>query len=245
MKRKLVFKGREEKDKRVPKWLGPVVRLLCKEMETRAAVPHVLAGVESILCLPCPGGEKGNEREMEGKLQALVAAVWFLVVVRLRGVEGQGFETMKRKNRVREVLAGARGNEGVVERVESDEEVWLGWEEEVLERDVNSWRKEIVHKGWRELDWFTNVGDGVGVEGDADTGEDADADADIVMGENESAVESAGGRARLGTMIQEQYCVTREKREAFIEWKEMMLAYIEEVMADGYMDRDAAEVDAQ
>lgn len=182
---------------------------------------------------------------MEGKLQALVAAVWFLVVVRLRGVEGQGFETMKRKNRVREVLAGARGNEGVVERVESDEEVWLGWEEEVLERDVNSWRKEIVHKGWRELDWFTNVGDGVGVEGDADTGEDADADADIVMGENESAVESAGGRARLGTMIQEQYCVTREKREAFIEWKEMMLAYIEEVMADGYMDRDAAEVDAQ
>ncbi|KAH7346547.1 origin recognition complex, subunit 6 [Rhexocercosporidium sp. MPI-PUGE-AT-0058] len=241
-KRGLAVKGREERDARVPRWLGPVVRLLCREMGTRGAVPHVLAGVESILCLPCPyaGGGKG----MEGKLQALVGAVWFLVVVRLRGVERQGLETMARKDRVREVLGGARGDEGVLERVGSGEEAWVGWEETVLERDVNSWRKEIVGKGWRELDWFTNIGEGVGVEGEGgeDADADADPDADVVMGEGGELLESAGRRARPGTMIQEQYCITREKREAFIEWKEMMLAHIEEVMADGYLERDDAKV---
>ncbi|KAH6713791.1 origin recognition complex, subunit 6 [Leptodontidium sp. MPI-SDFR-AT-0119] len=242
-KRGLLVKGREERDGRVPRWLGPVVRLLCGEMGTRGAVPHVLAGVESILCLPCPHpkGDKG----MQGKLPALVAAVWFLVVVRMRGVDGQGVETMARKDRVREVLGGAGGDEGVLERVGSGEEAWMGWEEVVFERDVNSWRKEIVGKGWKELDWFTNIGDGVGVEGEGGEDADADPDADVEMGENGEVIESAGRRARPGTMIQEQYCVTREKREAFIEWKEMMLAHIEEVMADGYMERDDAEVNAQ
>ncbi|KAL2069672.1 hypothetical protein VTL71DRAFT_14351 [Oculimacula yallundae] len=242
-KRGLVFKGRKEKDERVPRWLGPVVRLLCARMETRGAVPHVLAGVESILCLPCPGGEMGKGREVEGRLQALVAAMWFLVVVRLRGVEGQGIESMVRKNLVREVLAGAREDEGVKEKVGSDEGAWIGWEEKVLEKDVNSWRKEIVGKGWRDLDWFKNVGEGVGVDGDG--GEDRDEDGDVQMGENEEDVEFSGRRARPGTMIQEQYCVTREKREVYIEWRDMMLAHIEGLMADGYMERDDAEIDAQ
>ncbi|PVH84174.1 hypothetical protein DL98DRAFT_569170 [Cadophora sp. DSE1049] len=244
-KKGLLFKGRAEKDSRVPRWLGPVVRLLCREMETRAAVPHILAGVESILCLPCPGGERGKEREMEGKLLALVAAVWFLVVVRLRGTEGQGVETMARKNRVREVLGGARADEGVLERVGEGEDAWAGWEDEGLERDVNSWRKEIVGKGWRELDWFVNVGDGVGVDGPGDVEDEAGTDTDVEMGENEAVAESAGRRARPGTMIQDMYCVTREKRDVFNEWKDVMLAHITELMADGYIERDNVGVDAR
>jgi len=249
-KKGLAFKGRKEKDERVPGWLGPVVRLLCREMETRGAVPHVLAGVESILTLPVPGGEKGMEREVEGKVLALVAAVWFLVVVRLRGVEGQGVETMRRKDRVREVLAGARGDEGVRERVEAGvgggQDVWAGWDGGVLERDVNSWRKEIVGKGWRDLDWFVNVGEGVGVDGPGDVEDElgADPDVDVVMGENGAVEESGGRRARPGTMIQDMYCVTTEKREAFNEWKDMMLAHITELIADGYMERDDVGVAA-
>ncbi|CZS92814.1 uncharacterized protein RAG0_03314 [Rhynchosporium agropyri] len=242
-KRGLVFKGRQEKDDRVPRWLGPVVRLLCREMETRGAVPHVLAGVESVLCLPCPGGES----EMKGRVPALVAAVWFLVVVRMRGPERQGMETMKRKNMVREVLAAARTDEGVMEKMGDEEGAWMGWEDTVAEKDVNSWRKEIVGKGWRELDWFTNIGEGVGVEtdGDGDAGEDGDEGKDVQMGENQEGVEISGRRARPGTMIQEQYCVTIERREAYIEWRDNILEHIEKLMARGYMERDDAEIGAR
>ena len=56
-------------------------------------------------------------------------------------------------------------------------------------------RKEIVGKGWRDLDWFVNVGEGVGVDGPGDVEDElgADPDVDVVMGEN-GAVEESGGR---------------------------------------------------
>ena len=67
---------------------------------------------------------------------------------------------------------------------------------------------------------------------------------DVVMGENGAVEESGGRRARPGTMIQDMYCVTTEKREAFNEWKDMMLAHITELIADGYMERDDVGVAA-
>ncbi|PBP25705.1 Origin recognition complex subunit 6 (ORC6) [Diplocarpon rosae] len=201
-KKGLLFSGKEARDEKVPRWVAPVVRLLCREMQTRRAVPHILAGVESILCLPCPAGQ----REMEGKIPALVAMVWFFVVIRMRGQGGQAYEGVKRTERVRDVLRGAKDDEGVLERVGEDDGAWAGWEA-VEQRHVNAWRKEIASKGWKDLDWYRNIAEGVDVDGDEDAGDEEMPDAssaEVALPEK--------ARMRTGTMIQEQFCVTPAKR---------------------------------
>ncbi|PBP23236.1 Origin recognition complex subunit 6 (ORC6) [Diplocarpon rosae] len=226
---------RREDAEKVPRWVAPVVRLLCREMQTRRAVPHILAGVESILCLPCPAGE----REIEGKIPALVAMVWFFVVIRMRGQGGQAFEGVKRTERVREVLRVAKDNESVLERVGEDEGAWAGWEV-VEQRDVNAWRKEIASKGWKDLDWYRNIGEGEGVDGDEDAG-----DEEMPGASSDEVVLPEKGRMRTGTMIQEQFRVTPAKRLEYEEWKSAMLAKISKMLADGHEEKDPAEVDGQ
>ncbi len=139
---------------------------MCRELETPKAIPHILAGVETLLTSPCPkldeeaivSEEKGN-----GKLPALIAAVWFFVVIKMRGREKQGMETSHRKRAVRDVLERAREDEWMLARVGEKEEAWNGWEV-VAEKDVLVWNREINSRGWKELDWFLNVEDGCGVE---------------------------------------------------------------------------------
>ncbi|OWP02036.1 hypothetical protein B2J93_1508 [Marssonina coronariae] len=230
-KKGLLFSGEQARDAKVPRWVAPVVRLLCREMQTRRAVPHILAGVESILCLPCPEGERG----VEGKIPALVAMVWFFVVVRMRGPRGQALEGVKRTERVRDVLRGAKDDERVLERVGGDEAAWAGWEA-VEPRDVNAWRKEIANKGWKDLDWYRNIGEGVGVDGD----EEAE-DEEMPDGDADEVVLPEKGRMRAGTMIQEQFRVTRARRLEYEEWKSALLAKISEMSADGYTEDGAAE----
>ena len=204
-------------------------------METPRAVPHLLAGVESVLCLPCPSDPNGdNEKGMEGKLPALIAALWFFVVVKMRGKEGQGQENLARKKMVRDVLLSAREDEGVSERVGQEEDAWEGWEE-VVEKDVNLWRKEIVMKGWREMDWFENIVEGCGVDGEAHfETDDGDDDDDSTSGEFEGEVR----RAAMGSMINPKYTMTSAKRKEYEEWKDMMLAKMEELIEDDIMDVD-------
>jgi origin recognition complex subunit 6 len=202
-------------------------------METPRAVPHLLAGVESVLCLPCPSDPNGeNEKGMEGKIPALIAALWFFVVVKMRGKEGQGKENLARKKMVRDVLVRAKEDEEVSGRVGDEEGVWDGWEE-VVEKDVNMWRKEIVVKGWREMDWFENIIEGCGVDGvghsDADDDENND-DSTSVEFEGEAR------RATTGSMINPKYIPTLVGKSEYEEWRDMMLAKIDEMIEDGVMD---------
>lgn len=231
-KRGLLFAGRTNKEEKVPRWVGPVVRLLCREMETRRAVPHVLAGVESILCLPCPAGKRG----IEGKLPALVAMVWFFVVVRMRGKEGRAVEGTKRTERVREILARAKDDEQVRDRVGDGEGAWTGWEE-VEQRDVNAWRGEIVGNGWREMDWWTNIEEGIGVDGGEEDGDEEMLDVDV----NRNFVGEVG-RRKPRTMIQEQFYVTDAKRADFRAWKETLIAKIAEISQEGSGNSNELEV---
>ncbi len=127
-----------------------------------------------------------------------------------------------------------------MERVGEEEEAWRGWEE-VDERHVNAWRKEIVGKGWKNLDWWENVVEGAGVEGDVEDEEMLE----VRLEEVEEEVLLERGRQKPRTMIQEQFCVTKAKRVAYKEWKEAMLAKIKELINDGHMERDDAEVDGQ
>ncbi|KAN0119929.1 Origin recognition complex, subunit 6 [Hyaloscypha variabilis] len=232
-KKGLKYTSNKEKDERVPRWVGPVVRLLCREMNTPRAVPHLLAGVESVLCLPCPSDPNGeNEKGMEGKIPALIAALWFFVVMRMRGKEGQVKENMARKKMVIVVLARAKEDESVRERVGEEEEDWEGWEE-VVEKDVNSWRKEIVVKEWKKMDWFENIVEGCGVDGETPSDTDDNDDDDDDMSEE---VESDFRRAAPGSMIQGKYIVTSRKKKEYEEWRDMMLAKIDEMIEDGILD---------
>ncbi|KAJ5051787.1 uncharacterized protein L3040_001558 [Drepanopeziza brunnea f. sp. 'multigermtubi'] len=221
-KRGLLFPARRDKEGKVPKWVGPVVRLLCREMGTRKAVPHVLAGVESILCLPCPKGEGA----VEGKVPALVAMVWFFVVLKMRGPEGRAVEGVKRTERVREVLRGAREDGEVRARLGERDEAWTGWEE-VKQKDVNAWRGEIVEKGWRELDWWTNIEEGVGVDGEEEHEHEDEEMLDLGV-----EVVREIGRTKPRTMIQEQFCVNDAKRAEFQAWKEALLVRIAGISKD-------------
>jgi origin recognition complex subunit 6 len=210
-----------------------VVRLLCRELETPRAVPHLLAGVESVLYLPCPSDPNGeSEKGVEGKIPALLAALWFFVVVKMRGKEGQGKENLARKKLVREVLLRSKEDEGVKEKVGDEGQAWEGWEE-VTEKDVNLWRKEIVVKGWREMDWFENIVEGCGVDGDIHSEREGSENEDDDLSVD---FETEVRRAATGSMIQERFIMTPAKEKEYEEWRDMMLAKIDEMIEDGIMD---------
>jgi origin recognition complex subunit 6 len=208
-------------------------------METPRAVPHLLAGVESVLCLPCPSDPGGKEKGVEGKIPALIAALWFFVVVKMRGKEGQGKENLARKKMVRDVLVRAKEDEGVKDRVGDEERTWEGWEE-IVEKDVNAWRKEIVVKGWREMDWFENIEDGCGVDGEIQSETDDGEDDDVSLSEE---LGSEVRRRATASMIQEKYIMTPAKKKEYEEWRDMMLAGIDKMIEDGILDNgmDTAE----
>ncbi|TVY33316.1 hypothetical protein LSUB1_G007102 [Lachnellula subtilissima] len=154
-KKGLRYAANKERDERVPKWVAPVVRKMCREMENPAAVPHVLAGVESILTQPCPDGEQN----MQGKAPALVAACWFFVTQELTGKETSGKEFASRCKKILGLFKEARDDVVVVGKVGDDEEGWKDWEG-VVAGDVKGWVREITENDWLALDWFTNIASG-------------------------------------------------------------------------------------
>jgi origin recognition complex subunit 6 len=196
----------------------------------------LLAGVESVICLPCPSDPNGEGgKGVEGKIPALIAALWFFVVVKMRGKEGQGKENIQRKKMARDVLAGAQGDEWVREKVGEEEGAWEGWEQ-VVDKDVNTWRMEIVEKGWREMDWFRNIVEGCGVDGDGESDDDGsnDEDDDII-----EEIENGVRRPAVGSMIQEKYnYLSLAKRKEYAAWEGMMLAKIRKMIADGGIDTE-------
>jgi origin recognition complex subunit 6 len=199
-----------------------------------------LAGVETVLCLPLLEGNGEEGKRLKGKIPALISAIWFFVVVKMRGKENQGRETLARKKLAREILAGAREDTGIIERVGKEEESWRGYEAAVDERDVNAWRKEIVTRGWKMMDWFENIDEGCGVDG-VPAASESDVEEEMV-----EMVEMVGKEARVGggTMIQEKFNYLSEvKRREFEEWKMGMMVRIDELIAEGIMDDEMNTTD--
>lgn len=132
---------------------------------------------------------------------------------------------------VRDVLCGANLDEGVRSRVGEEEGAWEGWEE-VVDKDVASWRKEIVGREWREMDWFGNIVEGCGVDGEVESELDESGDDDLLIEETGKEVR----RAATGSMIQEKYnYLSPAKMKEYAEWRATMLAKIDEMIADGIM----------
>jgi len=118
--------GNKEKET-LPLWVGPAIRKICTEFNAERAVPHVWAGVESILFSPCP--RDGVREKREGKLPALVGAVFSHVVTAMenRIVSQKGMKEEKR--RILDVLGSLRGDEVVQGKVGGGYgEGWRGWE---------------------------------------------------------------------------------------------------------------------
>lgn len=219
----------------MPKWVNPVIRLLCKDLDTPRAAPHIITGVESILVLP---SSPVFQTKMEGKIPALVASIWFFVVVKMRGKLQQGKENMERKRLVRESLARARNDADVLKKVGKDDEHWKGWST-VEERDVNAWRKEIVDNSWREMDWFENVEEGCGVNYDDFVEkidnmaiENPDEDADDIR-----SLDKKKSSARKPTTVLDKYDYLSEaKQRQYQLWRDEMLAKVNELMAEAMPD---------
>lgn len=191
-------------------------------------MPHVLAGVESILTLPPPAG--GNV-QVDGKLPALIAAVWFFVVTRMRGPSQQGVENMVRKTKVREVLAAAREDDLVLRKVGEEEDSWKGWERDIRERDVNDWRKEILRASWKEGDWYRNIDEGAGVDGEME-------EIDEEMGKEEERKERK--------VLRDRYDYLSEaNRQEFAQWKSVVFAKIDDLIKGGTLDDSGDETDTR
>ena len=197
-------------------------------------MPHVWAGVESVLYLPCPKDldgedEKMQEDKMEGKLPALVAAVWFYAVIRLTGKETNKKDLFEWKKGVLKVLRGLKEDEVMLAKIGDEDGDWEGWEH-VTMTNLNNWISEIIEKGWSEMEWYTNIEAGSGASGAVEVEEEGE-------DEEEEVIEPASKRmqrAGLGTMLQSKFdYLSEEKRNEYAVWKDVILAQIDDQIVQG------------
>ncbi|KAF4630349.1 hypothetical protein G7Y89_g7787 [Cudoniella acicularis] len=204
----LKYKGTKEKDDRVPKWVAPVVRKLCIEMETKEAVPHVLAGVESILCLPTPGSSPTDQN------------------TEITGKDTSGKEFLERNRKVLDVFASVKDDDVLVRKVGEGEGVWRGWEE-IITKDVQRWVVEINERDWLELDWFKNIND------DDDDAMDINVDDQNPVGTKEAQSVRVGFR-----MEDEYDFMNPKNKEMVKELQKTIDKLIDDLVEQGVMDID-------
>jgi origin recognition complex subunit 6 len=201
-----------------------------------------MAGVESVLTLPPPGTEYSIDTpRLEGKIPALIAAIWFFVAVRMRGRAEQGKETSLRKKLARESLINARSNPIVVGKVGDEEENWKAWEE-VDEKDVNAWRKEIVGRGWREMDWFANVQEGVGVELEDGDVEEGGSDEDMDMGGKDGQERGQRGNGQGKVVLDKYDYLSEAKQRDYQEWRTALLAEVHGLLEEAINEESDVEM---
>ena len=151
----------------MPKWVLPAIRYLCKALGAPAAPHHVFAGVSSILTLPAPrkvGEESSTNEASDVNISALIIVVYLLVVTRLTGKEMPAQEFTRLRGLAITSLRESGLKEAYDEVADSDGVI----------AGVVSWMRDMGAKGWTELDWFANVGEGTGL-GVAEPGEDDEA----------------------------------------------------------------------
>jgi origin recognition complex subunit 6 len=219
----------------LPRWVGPAIRTVCKEMDTGNAVPHVFAGVETLLFLLPP---QAGEQKLEGKIAALIAAVWFYVTVKMEAAPTDDQAFRQRRKRVFGILKGLKGDEAVNAKVGEGEEAWEGWDV-VTVKDVDAWLLEITEKGWLRMEWYGNVEDGGGVSGDVPDEEEDHDEEDEQIKRVQKRKKEWGKNVGRGSMKQDEFdYLSEEKKHAHAVWKEAMLAIIDKQIASGILHHD-------
>lgn len=223
------------KERELPDWIVYVIRLLCRQMQTRKAIPHVIAGVESVLYLTPPqkgvlgNGKKKEEKTAEQKIPAIVAAVWFFVSCQMLGKDLDGDEYNARRNVVLDVFKEMHDDENLKEKIAHDQAAKDGWVS-VDGSDLKTWMNELSEKNWIDMDWFLNIPlqeiDGVVEEVEGD---------EVQWYSTRSREELR--QAGLGSMIIRQYdFASEENRNAYKQWKKLMLIKVDEMIRDGALD---------
>ncbi|KAL1646852.1 hypothetical protein SLS58_002987 [Diplodia intermedia] len=195
--------GDNDDDGIVPSYVTPLIRALCRALGAPgAAVPHVYAGVRSILREGAAAGSDNknttpsrssarNKRRSSGGATAaatttmekveerdippLIAVLLMYTMIKLGGRPTSAAELRERRERAVEVVWGeCEACEG-----------WWGTEEELV-RKVEKLLVEAKERGWLDMEWFGNV-----VQGDADVemgDEDGDEEGDTEEDEGGAGV---------------------------------------------------------
>lgn len=145
----------------------PTIRHVCKALGAPAAPHHIFAGVSSILTLPAPrtGAEEASKEESSDvNVPALIIVVYLLVVTRLTGKEMSAQEFTRLRGLAIASIRESGIEEASEEAADSDSVI----------TSIVSWMRDIGAKGWTELDWFANIGEGAGLE-IAEPGDDDEA----------------------------------------------------------------------
>ena len=161
-------------------------------MGALAAPHHIFAGVSSILA--------SGKQQSAVKTQALIVAVFILVITRLSGTETAPDEYRSRRNLALQIVKDASGKEEV--------------DVDVSSADIDDCMREVKAQKWTHMDWFENIipGAGVGLEERAEDDvenvrDDDDDDEGALLPVTRSSI---GGRdsleqnylqAGLGTMV--------------------------------------------
>ncbi|POS83232.1 hypothetical protein EPUL_004692 [Erysiphe pulchra] len=213
----------------IPLWVLPTIRSLCKQMHTPKATPHILAGVESILCLPKPEITRSYSiDESKLKLPAMIAAVWNLVVSRMNGREERLPDKTEEIKLVLKFLEQARENEMLLKKLDNKEDSWRGWEI-ITESDVNAWRKEISVGGWKELDWWRNITENARY-GSAEIGDNDHQHNLSDEDEDENSLIDKRNPKKVRSFDRYDY-LNEERKQEFTNWMSHMLLQINKMIA--------------
>jgi origin recognition complex subunit 6 len=205
---------------------------MCTVMETRQAIPHIMAGIESMLRLPRTLPTEKDESPVQPgtKTPALIAATWFFVMQELSGKDITGSEFRERRTKIMKVFKDVKRDKDIVVKITGDvDEFWEGWED-IEPRDVQAWISAVTERDWLEMDWLTNIGK---VE-DQDRLEESNGHVDS---QETDTFSNLGKRKRTGRMMQDEYdYLSPENKAEYQQWKDSILAQIDDLIAGAVMD---------
>ncbi|KAI4259201.1 MAG: hypothetical protein LQ352_000875 [Teloschistes flavicans] len=214
----------------VPSWAMPVIRALCKRLGVSAATPHVFAGVSSVLTLPPPNYPNPSNDQIlrlrQLSVEALIVAVYIHVQTRR---SGSGLDTKDYALQRDKALA-------IISELREGGDKFVTLQSGL----VNEWLDEVNKGCWIELDWFTNVEEGVNMGAKGSQADGSDKHDSCHTDDDEGYVtrnrrldwqveEASFLQPGLGTMMQDKLdYLSDEKRAEYQRWKKGFLARIEQ-----------------
>ncbi|KAF2145690.1 uncharacterized protein K452DRAFT_315880 [Aplosporella prunicola CBS 121167] len=243
-----------------PEWVMPMIRQVCKGLEAPAAPPHVYAGVCSVLKLQngttpsrtrtrrTSGSTASAEAVTESQIPALIVALLVCTMIRLSGNTTTGDENEQRKSKAVSIL---QENDICKDQAEDDLE-------ELIEHFLG-----VATKGWLELEWFQNIVQGSGLDNSIHTNgsEEEVGESNVESSRPSRPATTTPKRRRaasqtlkskpvlmqsgLGTMFQEKVDYLSDTRRLdFLDWKEHIMARIEQIEEQQRANGSAMDVSA-
>ncbi|EPE25641.1 hypothetical protein GLAREA_01553 [Glarea lozoyensis ATCC 20868] len=233
----LKYASNADLDSSIPRWLAPVIRKMCTAMGTKEVIPHVMAGVESMLRLPKVVSLEPDESVLQPghKTPALIAATWFFVLQKFRDKSITGAEFRDQRTKILDIFKHIKEDAGIAAKIGGDDDkFWEGWED-IRPLDIQSWIEVATKRDYLEMDWLTNIAN----EDEDENGEGLNGYSNIGVSNNTSGLAE---RMHIGRRMQDEYdYLSPENRAEYQRWKDSILAQIGDPVDDGVIDMDTTE----